>query len=394
MAWNEPGGGNHDPWSGGNRGGGDQGPPDLDELLRKLSKRLSGIFGGGGGRGGGSGGAGLPMAVIGLIVVVLIVVWAVAGVYIVNEGKRGVVLRFGGFHKVTMPGPHWRPFFIDSVETVDVDQIRSVQHRATMLTQDENIVYIDLATQYRVSEANDYLFNVRDPDITVSDVQESSLREVVGKNRMDFVLGEGRAQIAANTQKLMQEMLQGYTTGVEIINVNLQQAQPPEPVQGAFEDAVKAREDEVRFRNEAEAYANGILPKARGEAARVVEEANAYKKQVLARAEGQTARFEKLLVEYQQAPEILRERFYLETMQGVLNDTSKVMVDVSSGNNLIYLPVDRLLQQGNASSKQSGSGNSSDAGSASSSAGSSSASSTNRFSFGRDNYDPRSREVR
>ncbi len=390
MAWNEPGGGNHDPWSGGGRGS-DQGPPDLDEVLNKLAKGIGGLFGGGRSGGGGSG-SGLPMVLIAVIVAVLLVIWAVSGIYIVNEGRRGVVLRFGEFLVARDPGPHWRPFLIDSIEMVDVDQIRSVQHSATMLTQDENIVDIDLAVQYRVRKAEDYLFEVRDPDISVRDVTESAIREVVGKSRMDYVLGEGRAEIAASTERLLQTMLDGYVAGVDIVSVNLQQAQPPEPVQGAFEDAVKAREDEVRFRNEAEAYANGILPKARGEAARITEEANAYKKQVLARAQGETARFLKLLTEYRQAPQIIRERLYIESMETVLRDSSKVMVDLKSGNPLLYLPVDRLLQSEGttaAGAKQSGNGSSKPL-----DGSNAAANSANDYSLGRQSYDPRSREVR
>jgi len=392
MAWNEPGG-NKDPW-GGNRG--NQGPPDLDEVLRKLSNKLRDLFGGGGGGDGSGGGGGSShgarVAILG-VAALAVLVWLGSGFYIIEEGQRGVVLRLGEFAKVTQPGPHWHiPYPVDSVEEVNVDQVRSAQHQATMLTQDENIVDIDLAVQYRVKDASDYVFNVRSPDMSVREVMESAIREVVGKSKMDFVLAEGRAEIALDTENLMQDMLDSYEVGLVVNNVNLQQAQPPEPVQAAFEDAVKAREDEVRFRNEAQAYANSILPKARGEAARIVEDAKAYREEVVARAEGQAARFQELLAEYQQDPEIMRERLYLETIESVMTNSSKVLVDVQGSNNLMYLPVDRLMQQRQGSAGKGGSSSGSAAGnsqqSTSSSSNSSSSSSRRRM------FDPRSREVR
>lgn len=350
MPWNEPGGGNRDPWSGGGRGG-DQGPPDLDEVLRRLSAKLGGVFGGGrGGRGGGGGKGGS----IGLltVAVIILIAWGLSGIYIISEGERGVVLRFGQFQSVQGPGPHWHiPYPIESMERVDVDQVRSSQHRATMLTQDENIVDIEISVQYRVKDPRDYLFNVRLPDApnqmtgTLYQTLESAVRESVGKSKMDFVLGEGRAEIAQATRTLMQETLDGYQTGLEVTTVNLQQAQPPEAVQGAFADAIKAREDEVRFRNQAEAYANSVIPESRGQAARLVEEANAYRDQVVAIAQGEASRFTQLLTEYEKAPRVTRERLYIETMQQVLANSSKVMVDVKEGNNLLYLPLDRIIQQ-------------------------------------------------
>lgn len=346
MAWNEPGGsGGKDPW--GNRRN-EQGPPDLDEILKKLQNRLSGLFGGGG-NGGGGGGRGGSLGP-GLIAIILIAVWALSGIYIVDQGRRGVVTQFGALVKVTDPGPHWYPRFIQRVEVVNIEQNRSVSIGATpdeglMLTQDENIVDIQFTVQYRVAEPEDYLFNVRGPDTTLRQAAESAMREVVGKNRMDFVITVGRDDVGAKAEKLTQEILDRYNTGLTVTELNLQQAQPPEQVQDAFLDAIKAREDEQRFKNNAEAYKNEILPKARGQSARMLEEAQAYRQEVESRAEGDTSRFLAIYSEYQKAPEVTRNRLYLETMQTVLEQSNKVMVDVKEGNNLIYLPLDRLIDQ-------------------------------------------------
>jgi modulator of FtsH protease HflK len=343
MPWNEPGKNSNDPWGGGGRGGPQGGPPDLDELLKKLTGRFGGMFGGGGGDGGGMGrhaSAGLS-----LIIIVALVVWVASGFYIISEGERGVVLRFGAFQSVSEPGPNWHlPYPIERVERVDIDSIRSIQHRALMLTADENIIDVDVAVQYRVMDPVDFLFNVRDPDRTTRQVMESAIRERVGKNRLEFILGEGRGEIATTARVVIQEALDAYGAGVSVTSVSMQQAQPPEPVQEAFADAIRAREDEARFRNEAEAYANGIVPQARGEAARITEEAEAYREQVLARAEGDASRFTQLLVEYQRAPAVTRERLYIETTEAVLGGTNKVIVDMKGGNNLMYLPLDRFMQ--------------------------------------------------
>jgi membrane protease subunit HflK len=284
------------------------------------------------------------------IIVVILLGWLATGFYIIDEGDRGVVLRFGEFQTVTTPGLHWHiPFPIESMERVQIDQIRSSQHRGTMLTQDENIVDIDISVQYRIKSAEDYVFNVRMPDVpnqpagTLYQTLESAVREAVGKSQMDFVLSEGRAEIAQATRELMQQILDDYKTGLEVTTVNLEQAQPPEAVQGAFADAIKAREDEVRFRNEAEAYANSKIPEARGQAARVMEEATAYRDRAIARAEGEADRFSQLLSEYEKAPAVTRERLYLETVESVFANSNKVVVDVEGGNNLLYLPLDRLM---------------------------------------------------
>jgi membrane protease subunit HflK len=342
MPWNEPGG--KDPWSKRPR---DQGPPDLEEVLRKLNARLGGWFGGGGPKGGGGKGAGAAAAMVG---VVLLIVWLFSGFYIINAGERGLVLRFGRYVYTTGPGPHWHlPYPIESLETVAVDEVRDAEHQASMLTEDENIVVIDMAVQYRVKDASNYAFEVRVPDATLRQVMESALREVVGRNTMDFVLGAGIEQVGEKVARLMQQTLDQYESGLEVVTANLQQAQAPEPVQPAFHDVVMAREDRVRFINEARSYANGIIPQARGRAARVRQEATAYRDQTIAAAQGDAARFEQLVSEYREAPRVTRDRLYLDAIESVLSNTSKVMMDAEGSNNLLYLPIDKLMRRGASS---------------------------------------------
>lgn len=353
MAWNEPGGsGNKDPWGGGRKD--DQGPPDLDEILKKMTDKLNSLFGGKGGKGGdgsrrspGQGGTSIGLS---FILIIVVAVWGLSGLYIVDEGRQGVVLRLGAFDRITNPGLNWYPRFYEKVEIVDVEQVRSVNigtvsSESLMLTQDENIVDIQFAVQYKVKDAKDYLFNVRDPDATLRQATETAMREIVGKNKMDFVIKDGRVEVATRTRNLMQEILDGYNTGIVVTNLNMQDAQPPEQVQHAFNDAVKAREDKERLINEAEAYANDILPKARGKAARMEQEASAYRDEITAKAEGEAERFTKVLAEYKKAPKVTRERLYLEAMESVLGNANKVMVDVKKGNNLMYIPLDRLNQR-------------------------------------------------
>lgn len=366
MAWNEPGGGNNkDPWG----GRGDQGPPDLDEVVKKMQDKLGGLFGGGrkrggdGGRGGGGGGAGYTG--FGVIAAIVVLVWLASGIYIVDAGRQGVVMRFGAFSELTPPGPHWRiPYPVEKVEVVNVEQRRFVEigyrsgaagqavvavpREALMLTEDENIVNIQLAVQYQVSDPRQYLFDVRDPDGVLKQVAESAIREVIGKSEMDFVLKEGRAQVVADIKSLMQKTLDSYKAGLLVSDVNLQDAQPPEEVQAAFSDAIKAREDKERLKNEAEAYSNDVIPRARGAAARQIQEANGYKESLIAKAEGEASRFSQLLSEYKKAPEVTRKRLYLETMESVLGKSSKVLVDSKNANNLMYLPIDQLLKQSSA----------------------------------------------
>ncbi|WP_455221403.1 FtsH protease activity modulator HflK [Kaarinaea lacus] len=363
MAWNEPGGSgkDKDPWGG---GGDNQGPPDLDEVVKKMQDKFGALFGrGGSGQtpGGGGKGGGISSAGIGLILVVAALVWAVSGIYTVEEGKRAVVLQFGKYIKTTMPGLQWVPPFIQTYDIVDIENVRdarigyrsegatgrrsaSIEEESLMLTQDENIVDIHLAVQYKIKSASDYLFNVKDPDDTLRQATETGLREIIGKNNMDFILTQGRSEIAANVQELIQGILDRYGTGLLVTSVNMQDAQPPEPVQAAFDDAVKAREDEERLKNEAEAYANDIIPRARGKAARAEEDSLAYKDQVIAQAKGESARFLQILAEYKKAPEVTRKRLYMDAMESVMINTSKVVVDVQGGNNLMYLPLDKMMQ--------------------------------------------------
>ena len=347
MAWNEPGGDNKDPWSG---KGGNQGPPDLDEVVKKMQEKLGGIFGGkgGGGKGGGSA-SGTPgpaniKAIGGLIAAGLVVLLAFNSFYTIEPAERGVILRFGAYTAVTDPGPHFLIPIVDEVLKVNVDQISTFRHKATMLTKDENIVDIELTVQSRIQDAADYLFQDQSPEKTIRDATETAVRESIGKNDLDFILTKGRSAIAADIKIRIQELLNLYRTGLEVTSVNTQPAKPPEQVKSAFDDAIKAREDKERLENQAEAYANEIVPVARGGAARRVADANAYREKVIAEAEGETSRFLAVLAEYEKAPEVTRKRLYLETVENVLSNTNKVIMDVDSGNSLMYLPLDKLIQ--------------------------------------------------
>jgi membrane protease subunit HflK len=351
MAWNEPGGGNNkprDPW-----GGGDQGPPDLDEALKKLQEKLGGIFGGGSGgsgAGGGGGGGGIPGALLGVIAAGAVLVWALMGFYQVDEQERAVVLRFGKYHETVRPGLQWNPPLIDEVIRVNTTRVRAASLREIMLTQDENIVEVKLSVQYVINDPDKFVLKVRDPERSLQHATQSALRHVVGGTIMDLVLTEGRAQIAAEVKERLQEYLDMYQTGIFVSTVNVDESKPPTQVQAAFDDVIKAREDEERVKNEAQAYANAVVPEARGAAQRQIEEANAYREQVIANAEGEADRFSKLLDEYQKAPQVTRERLYLDAVQGVYSNTSKVMVDVEGGNNMMYLPLDKLTEQSQAAS--------------------------------------------
>ncbi|MBL3617152.1 MAG: FtsH protease activity modulator HflK [gamma proteobacterium endosymbiont of Lamellibrachia anaximandri] len=345
MAWNEPGGGNKDPWSG---KGGDQGPPDLDEVVKKLQDKFGGMFGGGGGKSNGSdsgGGISGPGGVgIGAIALVLLVIWMATGIYIIEPAERGVILRFGAYSETTQPGPHWHiPYPIEEVYKVNVDQITSFRHKATMLTRDENIVDIELTVQSRIQDAGDYLFQDQNPEKTIRDAIETSVREVIGKSDLDFIMTEGRSKVAADIKLKAQNMLNFYKTGLEITSVNTQPAKPPEQVKSAFDDAIKAREDKERLENKAEAYANEIAPQARGEAARKIADGKAYRDRVIAEAEGEVSRFLAVLKEYEKAPRVTRERLYIDAVETVLSQSSKVMLDTKEGNSLMYLPLDKMM---------------------------------------------------
>jgi membrane protease subunit HflK len=347
MAWNEPGGsGNKDPW--GNKGNrGNQGPPDLDEVFKNLQKKFGSLFGGKGG--GSNGGSALPAGSgfgIGIVVVILLAFWMATGFYKVEEAERGVVFRFGKHVDTTQKGLHWHlPTPIERVEKVDVAKVYTIPVNSTMLTQDENIVDILGTVQYQIDNAEKYLFNVRNPEISLSQVTESALRQSIGRSKMDYVITEGRGEIAIQVRGLIQDIVNDYQTGLIIFKVNIQNAKPPEQVKDAFDDVTQAREDEERFKNEAEAYRNEVIPKARGASARMREEAEAYKNEVIARAEGESTRFNQLLKEYKKAPAITRDRLYIDMMESVLNKSSKVMVDVEGGNNLLYLPLDKLMER-------------------------------------------------
>lgn len=342
MAWNEPGGGkDRDPWGG---RGGDQGPPDLDEALRKLQSQLSGIFGGRGGGGGGAGTAINPrLFAIGLVVALII--YGFAGFFQVDQAERAVVFRFGALQEdIVMPGLHWYPQFIDTVHRENVENLRSHRHQSTMLTEDENIVDVTVTVQYVIDNLKDYVVRVRDPEISLQHATESALRHVVGSAKMDDVITEGRAAIAAEVQQRLQSYLNNYGTGILISKVNIDQSVPPKQVVDAFNDVQRAKEDEARLINEAKAYGEGVIPEARGEAQKQIQQANAYRDQVIARAEGEAQRFTKLLAEYRQAKRVTRDRLYIDSMESVLSNSSKVMVDVKGGNNLMYLPLDRMIQ--------------------------------------------------
>jgi membrane protease subunit HflK len=352
MAWNEPGGGNKDPWSG---KGGDQGPPDLDEVVRKLQDRLGGLFGGKkpGGEPGGGGGGGLPgglnSKIVGIGAAIAFVVWIASGFYIVEPAERGVVLRFGAYTQITEPGLHWKiPAPIEQVREVNVDEISSFTHNAAMLTQDENIVDVELTVQYRKQDAADFLFQDQNPEKTLRDATETVVRKTIGGSKLDYILTEGRSAVALTIKERVQLLMDQYKTGLLVTSVNMQPAKPPEQVKDAFDDAIKAREDKERLENKAEAYANEILPQARGEAARMEADSKAYRDRVIASAEGEASRFLAVLREYEKAPEVTRERLYLETMEGVLAASNKVLLDVKEGSSLMYLPLDQMIKRGGA----------------------------------------------
>lgn len=348
----------------GKRSGGNQGPPDLDELWRNFNKKLDGLFGR---KGGGNGdrpsgpGAGRMGGGAGLLFGLIVAVWLASGFYIVNEGQRGVVLRFGKYLETTMPGPRWHlPYPMENAENVNLAQVRTVEigyrnnvkskvlKESLMLTDDENIIDVQFAVQYVLKSPNDYLFNNRAPDETVLQAAESSIREVVGKSSMDFVLYEGRADVAAQAQKLAQKILDRYGTGINISKVTMQNAQPPEQVQAAFDDAVKAGQDRERQKNEGQSYANDVIPKARGMASRLASEAEGYKQRVIEQSEGDASRFKQIVAEYGKSPQVTRDRLYIDAMQQIMTNTSKVLIDQKGGNNLLYLPLDKIMQMGSA----------------------------------------------
>jgi len=346
MPWNEPGrggggGGDRDPW----KGGSGQQPPDLDEVFANVQRRLKKIMGGGNSDGGGQGGSGGGSfaPVIGLVVLLLVIWMAWSSIHIIDESERGVVLRFGEYNRTLNPGLKFTfPQPVETMQTVNVSRVRSLENSTRMLTGDENLIDLAYAVQYRVLEPEKFLFNVAQPEVSLSHAADSAIREIVGTNNMDFILEIGRGQIALDTQALLEEIISRYEVGIEITSFNLQEVRPPSQVRQAFDDVVRAREDQIRFANEAQAYANQVVPEARGRAARILEEAEGYRDSKIAQAEGEADRFKALLAEYEQAPEVTRERLYLETLEAVFGRSAKVLMDVSSSNNMLYLPLDRI----------------------------------------------------
>lgn len=360
----------NDPQWGGNKNGG---PPDLEELLRKLNAKVSDLLNNNKGNGEsrppsrpsmGNGGLGIVLGIV-------VLVWAGSGFYMVKEGQRGVVLRFGKKVEVTEAGPRWHlPAPIENVEIVNLSQVRTVEigyrenvknkqlQESLMLTDDENIIDVQFAVQYFLRDPAEYLFNNSLPsdkdaqavatNTIVRQAAETAIREIVGKNKMDYVLYEGREQVAAAATKLMQEILDRYKSGIVVSKLTMQNAQPPEQVQAAFDDAVKAGQDRERQKNEGQAYANDVVPRAKGMASRLIQEAEGYKQSVIANAEGDASRFKQILVEYEKAPAVTRDRMYIDMMQQVMSNVSKVMVDQKNGNSLLYLPLDKLIETSRA----------------------------------------------
>ncbi|MEL0640269.1 FtsH protease activity modulator HflK [Pseudoalteromonas aliena] len=347
MAWNEPGnnGNDKDPWN--NKGGRDQGPPDLDEVFRKFSNKFSSLFGGkksGNGSGGGLGGAGISF-----ILIIAVIVWALSGIYTVKEAERGVVLQFGKYDRIADPGLRWKMTFIETVIPVDIEAVRSLSSSGFMLTEDENVVSVEFQVQYRVIDPYLYEFSVTNADSSLAEALDSALRYVVGHAKMDQVLTNGREVVRQNTWDELNKIIEPYNLGLIVTDVNFKDSRPPTEVKDAFDDAIAAQEDEERFIREAEAYAREIEPRARGQVTRMTQEAEGYQERITLEAQGEVARFEKLLPEYQAAKQVTRERLYIDAMEEVLGSSSKVLVDVKGGNNMMYLPLDKIMdKQGTA----------------------------------------------
>lgn len=363
MAWNQPGnnGQDRDPWgssnnqggnSGGNKGGRDKGPPDLDDIFRKLSSKLGGLGGGkkgGDGNGGGQRKPGNAGRLVGIVAVAAVVIWAASGFYTIKEAERGVVTRFGKFSHLVEPGLNWKPTFVDQVRAVNVESVRELSASGTMLTSDENVVRVEMNVQYRVTNPERYLFAVTSADDSLRQATDSALRGVIGRSTMDRILTEGRTVVRSETQRELEETVRPYDMGITLLDVNFQTARPPEDVKASFDDAIAARENREQAVREAEAYANDKLPRARGDAQGILEQARAYRSRVTLEAQGEVDSFARILPEYKAAPQITRERLYIETMERVLSHTRKVLVN-DKGSNLMVLPLDQLMRgQGSAS---------------------------------------------
>ena len=364
MAWTEPGGNsnNQDPWGGKRRNNGDRkGPPDLDEAFRKLQESLNGLFGGGKKRGDDGGGSGKSRGgfggLIGIVLVVLAAIWLYSAVYVVDEQEQAVVLRFGKYYETVGPGLNIYLPPIDKKYMENVTRERAYTKQGQMLTEDENIVEVPLTVQYKISNLQDFVLNVDQPEISLQHATDSALRHVVGSTAMDQVLTEGRELMASEIKERLQRFLDTYRTGITVTQVNVQNAAAPREVQEAFDDVIRAREDEQRARNQAESYANGVVPEARGQAQRIIENANGYRDEVISRAKGEADRFTKLVAEYRKNPEVTRDRLYLDTMQEVFSNTSKVLVtgNKNGQNNLLYLPLDKMIEGRSGSTPATGS---------------------------------------
>ena len=364
MAWNEPGNNGNDsdkdkdPWGGGRRGGGEGGPPDIDEVIKNLTKKFNSLFGGSGGGSSNStqtpsSGGGLSAGLIAGLVVVVAVIWAFMGFYIVDEAERGVVLRFGKVQDLQVePGLRWNPPMIDEVFLVNVSELNTetYQNRA-MLTTDENIIDIVVTIQYRIQDPLKYVIAVSDPKRSLDNAAESAIRHVIGGNYMDQILTTGRSVVAVDVEDRLQEYMNLYNTGIMINQVNVVDAQPPDAVRPSFDDVIRAREDEQRAQNQAQQYSNQIIPEARGEAQQQIEQASAYRAEVVARATGDASRFEQLLTEYEKAPQVTRQRLYIDALEDVMTASSKIMIDVEGGNNMLYLPLDKIMEQSGGTSQ-------------------------------------------
>ena len=347
MAWNEPGNNDKDPWK--NKGGKNQGPPDLDEMFKDIGQKVSGIFGGKSSGGGSNSGSNFSNLGLGLVLVIALVVYAFSGFYTIKEAEKGIVLRFGEYAGTVDPGLSWKWTFIDKIIPIDMQSTRDLPASGFMLTQDENVVRVEMQIQYRVINAREYRFSVTNADDSLSQSLDSALRYVVGHSVMDDILTSGREVVRQEVWTELEKIIEPYNLGLMIVDVNFKDARPPNEVKDAFDDAIAAQEDEVRFLREAEAYARGIEPRARGRVKRMEQEALAYKSETVLDAIGSVARFNKILPEYQAAPNVTRDRMYLSTMEKVYSNTSKVMVDVEGGNNMMYLPLDKIIQQQNTS---------------------------------------------
>ena len=346
MAWNEPGG-DKDPWGGNNSG---DGPPDLDEALKKLRSRINKIFGSGGGAGKKSNGQN-NNGIIGLILTILVIGWSISGFYQVDEKEQAVVLRLGKYLDTRGPGLHWNPSLIDNVTKVRVTEERQYSSQGQMLTEDENIVELPLTVQYNIMDVKAFVLNVKTPELSLRQASDAALRHVVGSSKLDEVVSTGRLKIGDEVQLRLQTYLDNYGTGIKVRKINIQEAKPPSQVKAAYDDVIKAREDKERLVNEAQTYSNGVIPEARGQAQARIRNAEGYKLEVVANAEGEVGRFTQLLQEYEKAPEVTRQRIYLDAMEEVMSSSTKVLIDVEGGNNMMYLPLDKIMESSASRSK-------------------------------------------